>query len=475
MQKFRDVVQRLNGSAVNGASVLITLNGVTATIYSDDGVTTQANPITTGQDGEYSFYAANGRYSIAITATGFSADSVTDVLLYDPTADRLTFYDFGAAGDNTTDDTSAVNAAIAAHLASGIPLECGKGTFKVSSQILIDVTTLLKTTGMNIRGAGRRETILSSTYTGGIPFYVTATTGGAFYQAIRDIGFQGTNNSGPVLQIGRDDYADAFNSCAFTGLNVNNSGTNAASEGYRLNFVLQSDIDIVGNGSGSGQPGTPTAPGNGYAGVWRQVQFCRGSAAFGNANVGLYITGGYTYGNAIFGVDVEEVETGIKIDSSNASKNIFIGGTNVAKYNFDCSAGNGNMFIGMVTSLYTGGTYFNGTNRTGTTMLQPGYSQGVNQIQLIDALAGSTAVAVVRSETDTNVSAALRGKGTGGGVLQDGGGANKVQTNTTGIGFNAATPVAKGTITGSRGANAALASLLTYLASRGDITDSTTA
>lgn len=43
------------------------------------------------------------------------------------------------------------------------------------------------------------------------------------------------------------------------------------------------------------------------------------------------------------------------------------------------------------------------------------------------------------------------------------------------IGLNGATPVAKGTITGSRGGNAALASLLTYLASRGDIIDNSTA
>lgn len=43
------------------------------------------------------------------------------------------------------------------------------------------------------------------------------------------------------------------------------------------------------------------------------------------------------------------------------------------------------------------------------------------------------------------------------------------------VGFNGSAPVAKGTITGSRGGNAAVASLITYLASRGDITDSTTA
>lgn len=44
----------------------------------------------------------------------------------------------------------------------------------------------------------------------------------------------------------------------------------------------------------------------------------------------------------------------------------------------------------------------------------------------------------------------------------------------TKVGLNGAAPVTKGTITGSRSGNAALANLLTYLASRGDITDSTT-
>lgn len=46
----------------------------------------------------------------------------------------------------------------------------------------------------------------------------------------------------------------------------------------------------------------------------------------------------------------------------------------------------------------------------------------------------------------------------------------------TGVCFNGGSAgVAKGTITGSRGGNAALASLLTYLALRGDITNSTSA
>ena len=48
----------------------------------------------------------------------------------------------------------------------------------------------------------------------------------------------------------------------------------------------------------------------------------------------------------------------------------------------------------------------------------------------------------------------------------------RIQANGTGLGFFAATPVAKPTVTGSKGANAALTSLLTQLASLGLITDS---
>lgn len=51
----------------------------------------------------------------------------------------------------------------------------------------------------------------------------------------------------------------------------------------------------------------------------------------------------------------------------------------------------------------------------------------------------------------------------------------KFRWNSTGVGFHASTPVAKQTVTGSRGGNAALASVLTALASYGLITDSSSA
>ena len=51
----------------------------------------------------------------------------------------------------------------------------------------------------------------------------------------------------------------------------------------------------------------------------------------------------------------------------------------------------------------------------------------------------------------------------------------RVQVNSAGIGFFGATPVTRPVAAGSRGGNAALASLLTALANLGLITDSTTA
>lgn len=54
-------------------------------------------------------------------------------------------------------------------------------------------------------------------------------------------------------------------------------------------------------------------------------------------------------------------------------------------------------------------------------------------------------------------------------------GSERLTASNTGVGFNAAAPIAKPTITGSRGGNAALAALLTQLSNYGLITDATTA
>jgi hypothetical protein len=87
MQKYTDVVTSArSGAAIPSASVTVKTSpgGVTATIYSDDGVTTQANPLTTDSNGEFTFYAADGEYTLTVSGTGITSRTIGPVILHDP-------------------------------------------------------------------------------------------------------------------------------------------------------------------------------------------------------------------------------------------------------------------------------------------------------------------------------------------------------------------------------------------------------
>ena len=89
MQKYQDVALVTVGGVtvpLVGASATVSPAGLTtaSTIYSDNGVTAVANPVTTGSTGRFSFYAPNARYDLLITKAGYSDIHVYDVLLYDP-------------------------------------------------------------------------------------------------------------------------------------------------------------------------------------------------------------------------------------------------------------------------------------------------------------------------------------------------------------------------------------------------------
>lgn len=87
MQKYQNNVQTLDGRAIVGASVTVTEfpGGAPATVYNSNGSGVITQPILTNGDGEFAFYAANGRYQLQVTGGGISvAQTITDVILFDP-------------------------------------------------------------------------------------------------------------------------------------------------------------------------------------------------------------------------------------------------------------------------------------------------------------------------------------------------------------------------------------------------------
>lgn len=104
MQQYQNVLQDKFGNVIVGASVAVYVYGTTtpATIYSGNGTgLLPSNKVITSSLGEFAFYAANGRYSLSITATNFVAESYSDFILYDPadigavTASSVAFTPFG--------------------------------------------------------------------------------------------------------------------------------------------------------------------------------------------------------------------------------------------------------------------------------------------------------------------------------------------------------------------------------------------
>jgi hypothetical protein len=160
MQKYSNNITNRNGQAIVGASVTVSrVDGGAVTLYSDNGVTVRANPLTTDANGYFEFYAADGRYNLTINGSGIRQYTVTDILLEDPADgptdgtitdakiapgsklknridDLLDVRDYiTTAIDGTTDNQAGIAAAVAAAYAAGKVLHWPAGTYVSSANI----------------------------------------------------------------------------------------------------------------------------------------------------------------------------------------------------------------------------------------------------------------------------------------------------------------------------------------------------
>jgi hypothetical protein len=163
MQKYNDVVLGQNGTNLApipnaSVTVLTSPGGALATIYSDNGITITANPLTTDASGRFSFYAANGRYSLNVAYLNVSY-ALNDVPLEDDPVqqtiapsytggvsrqlsskvyDVVSVLDFGADPTGSADSTTAFNNALACSRKILVPA----GTYAIQ-QVTIPSNTVM--------------------------------------------------------------------------------------------------------------------------------------------------------------------------------------------------------------------------------------------------------------------------------------------------------------------------------------------
>lgn len=171
----------------------------------------------------------------------------------------------------------------------------------------------------------------------------------------------GNISSSQMVTIGNGDFSDAYNSCDID-LIANNAGTSSIV--IVINAAHQSRFKFVANGNASGRPVANGGAGpSSTVGVWlRQVQFCHFSLAAGNSGTGLHMGDGYCLGNTFDGtLDIEEVDIGVLIDTTNIYDNTFLGGIIVATKTFNCNNGMNNKAAGVsIGTGYTGWVLFVG-------------------------------------------------------------------------------------------------------------------
>lgn len=125
MRKYVDFLEGSDGRALKGASVLVLdyTTGNPASLFETSGGSVRANPVTTDATGQFWFYVADGHYTFQITGKGLSPQTITDVVIYDPTnilseSQTASTAATNASNSATNAATSATNAANSATAAS---------------------------------------------------------------------------------------------------------------------------------------------------------------------------------------------------------------------------------------------------------------------------------------------------------------------------------------------------------------------
>jgi hypothetical protein len=192
MQYFTDTIQDRNGNVIGAATITITdyPSGTASSVYATNAIGTVTNPITANSDGEYSFYAIPGSYTLTVSKSGIAQES--KVVTLEPVNSTISVLDYGAVGDGVTNDTAAFTAFITAvsgkagHVPDPSVAYLVDGGFtlpdnttlygdnKYSTKITLNAATTMFTLG---NGAALRDLYLDGNSKAAIGVNITSTNG----------------------------------------------------------------------------------------------------------------------------------------------------------------------------------------------------------------------------------------------------------------------------------------------------------
>jgi hypothetical protein len=271
-----------------------------------------------------------------LPASGALVEAVYDgtrFLVTRKASESLSLKDFGAVGDGTADDTSAVNAWFAAMLASGRAGFVPAGTYRVTAPIVFDyVSTRLF--GFTIYGEGVQKSLFVSTITtAGAAAFSIVTSGGSVgaptigvYPKISQVGFR-ANFPGSTMRVGYTNYSDQQNLVRLETW-ISNSSDSSQANCLEMNACYGCNIEY------NGGLGTTENAGDNLR--LRQCSFGHFFVSLGGTvsgmtpngtAAGIRITGDFSFGNVFVAPDIEYFDKGLVIDTQNAVRNTFIGGT----------------------------------------------------------------------------------------------------------------------------------------------------
>lgn len=271
----------------------------------------------------------------------------------------LSYLDFGAVGDGSTDNSAAFNAWVAAMKSTKRAGYIPAGNFLHNSVREIDLASVAYS-GVTIFGDGRGKSFLR--FADGLAApnlkVYSSTSDPVFHFSMIGVSIVG-NAAGALFQLALPALTDELNVIDLQ-IDVTNASTNAAMVAADLGGIYGGRLDIIANGPGY-QYGTAAL-------ILRQVQFTTIRLFAGHASHGIYIpSGGYVVGNAVVACDIEEVTNCLANDSAFFTRNMFLAGTFVPKPGaggvcFNSTAGNNNFVFSNLAGPV-------GTNLTGLSIL----------------------------------------------------------------------------------------------------------